>query len=314
MNMGSRPQVTPQAFKTPLPAPLEDEYIDTIFGGKPEDGSDRPSIIEFFAAMARLCERYDDIVAIQDELRLARGRYPRKVLDCFDSKTILEADRLLSNWKIALPPYLQPENENHPSLKNPIARRQHNIIRIRYLHMRLLLWRPFLTLNASSPGLSPFAPAENDESPFQHSIDVPFSHTLVHEGAIKCIIAARELVDLITTGKSQSLEPVTPWWENIGYAFSCATVFIAARLCPESVFEELPEDEFVEQGWRRSVKLLDGYCEFSPVASKCVAALDDITEAALDDDGQEMNEEEGGKKQIARDVSWLECLPADLAE
>ncbi|KAL1953674.1 hypothetical protein VTO42DRAFT_2385 [Malbranchea cinnamomea] len=313
MQMGSTPLVAQNAFKTPLPTPLENEYIDTIFGGEPQKDTDRPSIIEFFTALARLYEKYDNVIAIQDELRLAGGRSPQKVLDCFDAKAILEADHLLYSWKASLPPYLQPENDDHPSLKSPIARRQHNILRVRYLHMRILVWRPFLAINAASPSISPFVPAKGDESVLQHSVDAPLSYTLVHEGAIKCILAARELVDIITAGKSETLEPVTPWWENVGYAFACANVFIAARLCPASVHEELPNEEFIEQGWRRSVKLLEDYSDFSSLALKCISALEHITDALLQEEEHEVIGDDGSSPQFVRDMSWLECLPVDLA-
>ena len=82
---------------------------------------------------------------------------------------------------------------------------------------------------------------------------------------------------------------------------------MGAKLCAASVRDELPDEEYVERGWRRSVSLLEGYSEFSEVAGRCVGALDRIAEGALE--GGDGEEEESGK---VRDVSWLECLPVDL--
>ena len=92
----------------------------------------------------------------------------------------------------------------------------------------------------------------------------------------------------------------------MNYAFSCATAFVAAKLCDGSVREELPDEGYVERGWRRSVRLLEEYAVFSGVAGRCVEALEGIAEGALGD-GKVSGED--GK---VRDVSWLECLPVDL--
>src|SRR6266487_6610505 len=111
--------VTRHAFRAPLPTPLENEYIDVLFGGEPVAGTDRPSIIEFFTASARLYDRLEEIVAIQDELRLTGSCSVQKKLENFDPQNLIKLDRLLCNWQAALPPFLQPDADRL-ALSSPI--------------------------------------------------------------------------------------------------------------------------------------------------------------------------------------------------
>ncbi|PGH21531.1 hypothetical protein AJ80_03199 [Polytolypa hystricis UAMH7299] len=323
INQGSMP-LTKHPFKAPLPTPLENEYVDVIFGGEPASQSDRPSIIEFFTATARLYERVEDVVALQDELRLTSGISPHKKLLSFDTQTLHDADRLLCNWQAALPPFLQPD-ANHEILKNPIALRQHNIIRIRYLHMRLLLFRPFLAILTSSPELW-----------HQHqTLDTPLTFSLAYQSAIKCILAAIELIDILSRfhpeTESNYVSPIPSWWENIGYVYACATVFLAARKCPASDVNELPESS-VKEGWDRSIELLEEYRTFSPSANRCLRTLEELDEIfpyaedgstgsgsgsslgwkAVNGRAGSTAEENYHDKKV--DMSWLESLPVDLPE
>ncbi|WEW55794.1 hypothetical protein PRK78_001227 [Emydomyces testavorans] len=299
--------------QAPLPTPLESEYVDVIFGAEPISATDRPSIIEFFTASCRLYERYDDVVSVQDELRISNGRSARKILGTFDPQKLLNADRLLCNWNTALPPFLQ---SNSPSQGNPIALRQHNILRIRYLHMRLLLYRPLLAMLAADPEIyRPCSPPDLGQRT-QQRVDTPLMYIIANNSAIKCILAAREIVDILTKyervdEKSHHVGPVPSWWDNIGYAFSCATVLLAARMCP-SAYDELPENT-VEEGWNRCVDLLIRYRSFNSEAVNCLNALDRLSSTVMEiEDEDQVKKEANGVESSVRDVAWLECLPVDL--
>ena len=318
--------LTAYPFRAPLPTPLENEYIDVLFGGEPTVGTDRPSIIEFFTASARLYDRFEDIVAIQDELRLFDNCAAQKKLENFDPQALLNLDRLLCNWKAALPPFLQPGVEHHV-LASPIALRQHNVIRIRYLHMRLLLWRPFLAIIAASPdpSLSPSDGIEQQNHHQQHQrhcIDTPLTFTIAHDSAIKCILSAREIIDILvkyqrSDGKSGHIGPVPSWWENVGYVYACGTVFLAARMCPVSLRHEIPGTHLIKEGWELSMRLLEGYRTFSTTASKCLKALNSLAEVITGSEDE--NTKENGVAILPalgnkRDMTWLESLPVDLGD
>jgi hypothetical protein len=147
----------------------------------------------------------------------------------------------------------------------------------------------------------------------RYALETPLSHSLIHEGAMKCIISASEIVEIITTFKNQTPKAIPPWWENLGYAFACANVFVAARLCPLGVHEELEDDKLIQVGWQRSILLLEEYCPYATLASKCIAALEHITDALLPDEAEQQVAGYAGPPPAGlRDMAWLECLPVDL--
>jgi hypothetical protein len=312
--------VTRHPSRAPLPTPLENEYIDILFGGEPLAGTDRPSIIEFFTASARLYDRFEDIFAIQDELRLSGSCPAKKKLENFDPQNLLNIDRHLCEWKAALPPFLQPD-ASHVALISPIALRQRNIIRIRYLHMRILLWRPFLAIIAALPDLGLSALESNGQQHHRYSIDTPLTFTIARDSAIKCILSARKIIDILvryqrSDGKASHIEPVPSWWENVGYVYACATVFLAAFKCPSSLRREIPGTYLAKEGWQLSIRLLEGYRLFSSSASKCLRALASLAEEVIGPDDENTKVNGALTSPIfnsKRDMTWLESLPVDLA-
>ncbi|KAK2883379.1 hypothetical protein FQN49_000019 [Arthroderma sp. PD_2] len=321
LNLGSNLIVTSRSFQAPLPTPLENEYVDVIFGGEPMATSERPSIIEFFTVSTRLMERYEDIVSIQEELRPIL-HHPRKLMDTFECQNLLKADRKLCNWITALPPFLAP-GSTHDSLENPIAKRQHNILRIRYLHIRLLLWRPLLALVAASPDLITSEISRSSRQPhdIHDVVDSPLIYNIIYKGACKCILSAREIISILianrqSDGKIDHLAPVPAWWENIASVFTCALVLLAARLCPVELRNQLPGgNKSIEEAWKGCIELLNEYRTFNSKAGTYLVAIEslatnvaEITSASM---GTAGSEEESESQQV-NDVTWLETLPGDL--
>ncbi|TPX24281.1 hypothetical protein DIZ76_013627 [Coccidioides immitis] len=303
-------------FRAPLPIPLETEYVDVVFGGEPMSGPDRPSIVEFFTASCRLYERYDDIVSIQDELRITDGRSPRKTLEAFDPQKLLDADRLLCNWNAALPPFLQ---SHAPAHENTIALRQHNVLRVRYLHLRLLLWRPLLAILAADPEICKPNLINGLHKPEASRLDTPLIYTIAKESAIKCILCAQEIVRILARferldEKSNPVGPAPSWWDNIGYLYCCATAMLAARLC-SSAYDEMPRNT-VEDCWSKSVDLLIRYRKLTPLVIRCLTVLEKLSSTVMEiEDKDEIKKEANGDEQFVRrtrDMTWLEMLPVDV--
>ncbi|KAF3480191.1 fungal specific transcription factor domain-containing protein [Arthroderma uncinatum] len=321
LNLGTNMIVTPRSFQAPLPTPLENEYVDVIFGGKPLVASERPSIIEFFTVSTRLMERYEDIVAVQEELRPIL-RHPRKLMETFECQNLLNADRRLCNWLAALPPFLVP-GSTHDSLDNPVAKRQHNILRIRYLNIRLLLWRPLLALVAASPDLITSETSQFSNKPhnIHDTVESPLIYSIVYKGACKCIMSAWEIINILITnrqpdGKIDHLAPLPAWWENIGFVFTCALVLLAARLCPGDLHKQLPGgSKSIEDAWKGCIELLSEYRSFNSKAGTYLVAIEslatNVAEIASANIGGTGSEDEASPQQV-NDVTWLETLPGDL--
>ncbi|EFE43328.1 C6 transcription factor, putative [Trichophyton verrucosum HKI 0517] len=310
--------VTPRSFQTPLPTPLENEYIDVIFGGEPAASSERPSIIEFFTAYTRLMERYEDVVAVQEEFRPIM-HHPHKLMGICEFTTLLNADRKLCNWMAALPPFLLPES-NHFSLESPVAKRQHNILRIRYLTIRLLLWRPLLALVAASPDLILGKNTSNHSGEASEIVDTPIIHTIILKGACKCILSAQEIINCFAEnqhpdGKIDHQAPIPDWWENITSTFICALVLLAARLCPLDLIKQLPRgSKSVEDAWEKSTGLFREYRKFDSKAGTYLVAIESLANnvAEMDSTNPPRAKDRESDARPINDVTWLETLPNDL--
>lgn len=252
---------------------------------------------QVFIASYRLYGLHQTIMSIHSALRITHGHPPRKLLEAFDTQVLLSADKMLGQWNSKLPFFLQSKS---PLPKHRIAQCQRSMLRMQYLHMRLLLGRPFLALLAADSEI--YLPN------FVDRIDTSLSATIAKECAINCILAARELVDLITErgGDEEDRDaPYPSWWNNIRYAISCATVMLAARLCPIA-YDDLPA-ETVETGWDRSIGILVRYRKASPLAVEGLKTLRDLSKAVMD------MEDEGESLIRVRNMTWLEVLPCDLS-
>ncbi|EFR01552.1 fungal specific transcription factor domain-containing protein [Nannizzia gypsea CBS 118893] len=318
LSLGSTTIVTPRSFQAPLPTPLENEYVDVIFGGTPAESSERPSIIEFFTASTRLMERYEDIVAVQEAFRPIIS-HPHKLMDTCEFTNLLTADRRLCNWMTALPPFLLP-GSTHSSLENPVAKRQHNILRIRYLTIRLLLWRPLLALVAASPDLIHSTASSDNPDKASEVIDTPIIHTIISSGACKCILSAQEIINFLTesrlpNGKIDHQAPLPVWWENVTSVFTCALIFLAARLCPVELHKQLPGgSDSIEVGWKRCIELFNEYRTFNSKAGTYLIAIESLATSVAEiasTDVSRANDKESDSPRI-NDVTWLETLPDDL--
>ncbi|KKZ65545.1 hypothetical protein EMCG_08618 [[Emmonsia] crescens] len=318
--------LTKHSFETPLPIPGDRDYIDRLSFNDPADRNptiDRPSIIEFFNSSARLYNRYSDLIPIQDELRLTDYASARKKLEAFDPQPLIAADQSLSSWVAGLPPFLHPSTDVN-SINYLLAKRQHNILHIRYLYMRLLLWRPLLAIVvAGSPDIDARSRMQKATSqPARRGlaidkIELPLTHIIAHESAVKCILAAAEIINIIEEVESCGTDIINGYdtlaipavWETTGYVFACAQVFIAARRCPKGVIDDLGGMGVIREGSWTSIELMKKYSRLWPEASApCIALekLDTLFPPGMDEYTGELRDG------AINDLSWLECLPIDL--
>ncbi|OAX85365.1 hypothetical protein ACJ72_00254 [Emergomyces africanus] len=318
--------LTKHSFETPLPMPGSRDYIDRLSFNDPAERNpaiDRPSIIEFFNNSARLYNRYSELIPIQEELRLTDHSSARKKLEAFDPQPLIAADQSLSNWQAGLPPFLHPKTDTH-SIHYLLAKRQHNILRIRYLHMRLLLWRPLLAIvAAASPDIDARSRMQKATSqPARRGlaidkIDLPLTHIIAHESAVKCILAAAEIINIVDEVESRGVDipngydtlSIPAVWETSGYVFACAQVFIAARRCPKGVIDDLGGMTVIREGAWTSIELMRKYSRLWPAATECWKVLEKLDTLFPPGRDEYTGPSRGG---AINDLSWLECLPIDL--
>lgn len=136
----------------------------------------------------------------------------------------------------------------------------------RYLHVRILLYRPVL---------SRFIAAQN--SP-QHEFALTRT-TLSWQLAFRCSLLCVESAQHAITAIGGSLPATTAitgslpaWWYNVLYVYTAATVLLAALLCP-AITAEVPQKEMMIS-WRNAIGVLRQYRSFSPSVRKSIAALE----------------------------------------
>jgi len=67
------------------------------------------------------------------------------------------------------------------------------------------------------------------------------------------------------------LRSLAPWWYNVLFLYTSATVLLAARLSP-SIVSELSEESIVE-GCQKAIAVLEGYGTFSNSIKRLVTTL-----------------------------------------
>ncbi|KAE8351004.1 fungal-specific transcription factor domain-containing protein [Aspergillus coremiiformis] len=297
LQIGLPPQ-TSNPLRVPLPTHMDTDYIDFISGGNSAANVERPSLIEFLTACTRLYSHVEDILAWEDELRMQPNSCAAKKLLAFDFKIFLKVDTLLYDWQASLPSSLR-EAAAGGIWDDPVVCRQRNVLRARYLYIRLRLYRPLLILglalstkcNCRSGG----RPHATKEETTVSSSPVIFS--MVRDASIKSVGVALELVTLIKAHEDGPLDGspddnrrslISPYWENIDYIYAGGTVLLAARLSNFTSFhndnaDTLNEGE-VETCLTQAIDMLDRYHNLRPdgrvarVARLCCNTLKDLSD------------------------------------
>jgi hypothetical protein len=139
-----------------------------------------------------------------------------------------QTDRELNEWVENLPENIRPALPGHPVqmkvMKLPKwSRRQQLVLFIRYLNIKMLLYRPFLVYAS-----------RDRKRPIPSGLE---------DAAVKCVNAAQETVDIIHETCRQHTFFRT-WWYNTTYTLFAVSIILfyaaqAARSTRESLFESV---------------------------------------------------------------------------
>ncbi|GFF46917.1 hypothetical protein IFM61606_02623 [Aspergillus udagawae] len=296
LRLGIAPQ-TPDLLRVPLPTHLDTDYVDVISSAPSSGQGERASIIEFFTSCARLYRLVEDVMAWEEEARVRPHGCAMKKLLSLDFTRFLKADSLLHDWNLSLPSSLRSSGV-HGTDEHSIVVRQRNILRARYLYLRLRLNRPLVTLGLA---LTTACKCKSDGQPHivdrRLAPDSPIALSLVHGASIKCVRAALELTELIRVHEAGLLRLDTPYdashclgppyWESVDYLYVCGTVFLASfnHQCPFFGDMTDEEDEQCRALWPCIIDLLDRYQGYRPrgrtndVAQACSRTLSEVAKA-----------------------------------
>jgi len=202
-------------------------------------------------------------------------------------RSLLELDQALTLWSNGLPPHLVPGN----NVEGKRFMRQTNALRQRFLHTRMLIYRPILS------GLIPSA--DTDIS----SIISPVRRTLLQRMTIHCsmlrVQAAQAAIQNICAQLPTEvglMGPLQAWWYNVFYVYTAATVLSAARLRPFITAEISLQS--IDLSWAHALEVLRRYEPCHSSAKRCVAVLQILFDRAPQNfERQRQSQEEREKRE-----------------
>ncbi|KAJ5387009.1 hypothetical protein N7509_009550 [Penicillium cosmopolitanum] len=178
---------------------------------------------------------------------------------------IMELDDKLSTYEANVPAVLNwtgihPLSPN--SHQDPIFKRQRNVLRARFIHLRLLLYRPMFTQLCSDDRMD-FARqtgsgSDSDKPTIGLEKNVIYNSMSVNCAAA-CVRAAVELVSHVHATYKTSLTDA--WWYNGFYTSTAGFVLIMSYSC-RSILDQI-DVHAVDETWRKCEEVLTTMSSFS---------------------------------------------------
>jgi hypothetical protein len=260
----------------PLPIFVDDEHMER---GQP---SDCPPVIAFYIKTLEVFEIMARVM--QNSTSLNRGAGASTSRDqyhlLFGDSNInqvtetLKLDQSLMIWASSLPSHLRPESitsPDHYSQYHPIFHRQANVLRSRYLHTRILLFRPILSRFCLAQPDTTY----NSSSSAQNMEHESLPQHLALACSNLCLRAAHDAIHLIYSNldRENITGPVPQWWNCVLFTYSAATVLQAARLRPMGI-----SSYNIDTSWTHALEIIHSFESLSPLVQRCVLALEMLAE------------------------------------
>ncbi|KAK8005891.1 hypothetical protein PG991_012188 [Apiospora marii] len=176
---------------------------------------------------------------------------------------ILKIDANLARWRRQLPEHLI-YRDDFAANSDPIQIRQSSSLHCRYLHQRILLFRPITIDLAQGAFLQPEG--------LRHLTD--FQLSMLTGCIMACLRAAQELVNLLSKGNASQ---VPPWWYSIFYLYTAGTVLLAVLTSPTLRKVQTANIDELKETWARCMKGLARYDDYgSGFSRRCRHVLQKV--------------------------------------
>lgn len=160
----------------------------------------------------------------------------------------------LQEFELNLPFHLKPESM---TLLGPFQR-QATILKVRFLHVQIMLYRAPLFSEALGPRLSRIC--QNIES----------------SSFASCLEVTIELIDLLKNNFNRVPSVLPAPWYQIFYLYTCATVLLMAKI--KSQTEKLKDGYRIESAWTDCVSTLRKLQVGSESAARCLQCFESLNE------------------------------------
>ncbi|KAF4767016.1 hypothetical protein HAV15_009541 [Penicillium sp. str.  len=231
LQLGVVDQSIDSFYKSPMP--MQSRIIDNMGDLNVQIVAPCPATPYFFIACASLFKYTDDLITVENSLRVTRMECPIKRLSIVDLSGFQELDEKLSSWKNSLPKCLEWTGHgiDLTMKKDPVARRMYLLTHLRFIYFRLRQYRPFFILSLR---LSQNCACET--SPHLTGTDIdsinasPF-FGLVYYSAVKCVTAAQDIVKTLDASYA-NMKSEHDKCELLEYLYAAALILIAGRKVP----------------------------------------------------------------------------------
>ncbi|KAL9553656.1 hypothetical protein MBANPS3_003189 [Mucor bainieri] len=284
-----RPFMIPISRDLKLPQAIDDELLTAAPRPPATQPASKPSQMAFLVHTIQLYEIMGEILltlysdgdtfggAVDHASPSARSDIDGDNL-ATSLNSILKLEMALCSWKQDLPPFLQHDQSRDAIFQMEKDEReakkllrQCNVLKARYLHVCILLYRPLLvfyfTLEESThhqhSTLDPHQTTTTAATDLQRSLFVQSSQ--------KCVMIAQDLIKTI----SHNIKAQLPaWWYSIFYLYTAATVLLMARLFPK--IRDVIGEESLLSSWNECLRCMDEYQHYSVSAKKCYSYLSEL--------------------------------------
>ena len=245
-----RPLMVVQDHRQESPVYIDDEFItDTSIDYLSKE---KPSVLSFFSETVKL---YDILAEI---LNIFYSDSGPDYVDLFVS--IFKFQEKLYDFQDNVPSHIKFET----SLQESPYQRQSIVLQIRYLHLKIMLYRPILF---------PKYRDRKKDNRMKHAELYVSSQVSISK---LCVETAIELINLISRYRFADITLLPAVWYNNFYIYTPTSVLLAARLQP-FLKDEVSMDKF-ESAWNMGLELLSSYLSRSTSAARCIKVLEMMNE------------------------------------
>lgn len=241
-----RPLMVVHDGATEAPIYLDDEFItDTSIDYPPIE---KPSVLSFFSETVKLYDILAEILSIF---------YSDSGPDCADSLvSIFKFQERLYDFQDSIPNHIK---YSQGLLESPYQR-QSIVLHIRYLHLKIMLYRPVLF-------------PKNRDHVSNNGINRTELYMSSQRSISKlCVETAMDLISMISRYRSADITLLPAIWYNVFYIYTAASVLLAAKLQP-CLQDDLDKIKF-ESSWKMMTELLSSYKSQSKSAARCLKVLE----------------------------------------